>query len=102
MRRILSSTQTRSISNVLTTDRRTTIYPRNGNDWTARFAPIAKEVELLPARTAFIDGEAMAIDRRALPDFHKLRCQLGQATAGSSTSFRPAVARRGRSAGHWH
>jgi bifunctional non-homologous end joining protein LigD len=58
---------------------RATVYTRNGNDWTARFGPIAKAVELLPARTAILDGEAVAIDRKGAADFHELRRQLGQA-----------------------
>jgi bifunctional non-homologous end joining protein LigD len=58
---------------------RATIYTRNGNDWTARFGPIAEAVELLPARTAILDGEAVAIDRKGAADFHELRRQLGQA-----------------------
>jgi bifunctional non-homologous end joining protein LigD len=61
------------------TEGRGTIYTRNGNDWTARFGPIAPAVELLPARTAIIDGEAVAIDRKGAADFHELRRQLGQA-----------------------
>ena len=55
-----------------------TIYTRNGNDWTTRFGPIARAVELLPARTAILDGEAVAIDRKGAADFHELRRQLGQ------------------------
>ena len=58
---------------------RATIYTRNGNDWTTRFGPIAPAIELLPARTAIIDGEAVAIDRKGAADFHELRRQLGQA-----------------------
>ena len=57
---------------------RATVYTRNGNDWTARFGPIAKAVELLPARTAILDGEAVALDRKGAADFHGLRRQLGQ------------------------
>ena len=44
-----------------------------------RFGPIAKAVELLPARTAILDGEAVALDRKGVADFHRLRRQLGQA-----------------------
>ena len=58
---------------------RATIYTRNGNDWTARFGPIAQAVERLPARTAILDGEAVALDRKGVADFHGLRRQLGQA-----------------------
>jgi bifunctional non-homologous end joining protein LigD len=58
---------------------RATVYTRNGNDWTARFGPIAQAIELLPARTAILDGEAVALDRKGVADFHELRRQLGQA-----------------------
>jgi hypothetical protein len=55
-----------------------TVCTRNGNDWTARFGPIANAVELLPARTASLDGEVVALDRKGVADFHGLRRQLGQ------------------------
>jgi bifunctional non-homologous end joining protein LigD len=55
-----------------------TVYTRNGNDWTARFGPIANAVELLPARTAILDGEVVALDRKGVADFHGLRRQLDQ------------------------
>ena len=58
---------------------RATVYTRKGNDWTARFGPIAKAVELLPARRAILDGEAVALDQKGIADFHGLRRQLGQA-----------------------
>jgi len=34
---------------------------------------------LLPARSAIFDGEAVALDRKGVADFHELRRQLGQA-----------------------
>jgi bifunctional non-homologous end joining protein LigD len=58
---------------------RATVYTRKGNDWTARFGPIARAIELLPARSAILDGEAVALDRKGVADFHELRRQLGQA-----------------------
>ena len=56
-----------------------TVYTRKGNDWTVRFGPIAQAVELLSARTAILDGEAVALDGKGVADFHGLRRQLGQA-----------------------
>ncbi len=61
------------------TSGRATVYTRNGNDWTARFGPIAQAIELLPARSAILDGEAVALDRKGAADFHELRRQLGLA-----------------------
>ena len=58
---------------------RATVYTRKGNDWTARFGPIAQAIKLLPARSAILDGEAVALDRKGVADFHELRRQLGQA-----------------------
>ena len=59
---------------------RATVYTRKGNDWTARFGPIARAIELLPVRSAILDGEAVALDRKGVADFHELhRRQLGQA-----------------------
>jgi bifunctional non-homologous end joining protein LigD len=81
---------------------RATVYTRNGNDWTARFGPIAKAVELLPARSAILDGEAVAIDRKGVADFHGLRASSARRTAGSSTKLSTCCGSTGRICGRSH
>ena len=81
---------------------RATIYTRNGNDWTARFGPIAQAVELLPARTAILDGEAVALDERALPIFTGCAGSSARRTAGSSTRPSTCCGSTGRICGRCH
>jgi bifunctional non-homologous end joining protein LigD len=52
------------------------IYSRSGYDWTAQYAAIAKAGEQLPARSAILDGEAVALGSTNLPDFQALRREL--------------------------
>jgi bifunctional non-homologous end joining protein LigD len=54
------------------------IYTRKGNDWTARFRAIADALATLPARSAILDGEAVAVDRDGRPDLHAVRSSNGR------------------------
>jgi ATP-dependent DNA ligase len=49
-----------------------TTYTRNGHDWTAKFAPIAKAARGIPARQAIIDGEICVQDEKGVTDFSAL------------------------------
>ena len=53
-----------------------TLKTRNGHDWTARFAAIAKAAASLP--DAVIDGEVVAHDRDGTPDFAALQVALSE------------------------
>ncbi len=53
-----------------------TLKTRNGHDWTARFAAIAKRAASLP--DAIIDGEIVAHDRDGAPDFAALQVALSE------------------------
>ena len=56
----------------------TKVYSRTGLDWTEEFGPIAAAAGLLKAKSAVIDGEAVAHGSNGLPDFQQLRRELGK------------------------
>jgi bifunctional non-homologous end joining protein LigD len=49
------------------------IYTRNGNDWTAKFSKQVKALDQLDIDNAWLDGEAVVLDSRGLPDFQALQ-----------------------------
>ncbi len=53
-----------------------TLKTRNGHDWTARFAAIAREAATLP--DAMLDGEIVAHDAQGAPDFAALQVALSE------------------------
>ena len=53
------------------------LLTRRGNDWTARFPPIAGAVEALPVRQAVLDGEAVALLPDGRSSFQALQRALG-------------------------
>ncbi|MBD9375652.1 ATP-dependent DNA ligase [Rhizobium sp. ARZ01] len=53
------------------------IVTRGGHDWTERFPTIAEAVRRLPAETAILDGEAVALDEQGRLDFGALQHALG-------------------------
>ncbi len=63
--------------------RHVTLTTRSGQDWTARFPGIAQAMAKLPARSALLDGEAVALDTRGRSNFQKLQRALG----GADTSL---------------
>ena len=63
------------------------IYTRNGNDWTRQFAPIARAVAQLAARSAIMDGEAVVLNEDGRSDFGALRGELD----GKSSRLRYVV-----------
>jgi bifunctional non-homologous end joining protein LigD len=54
-------------------ERRVRLLTRNGYDFADRFPLIAKAVEALPARSCFIDGEAIVVNSDGLSVFDLLR-----------------------------
>ncbi|BAN23307.1 DNA ligase D [Caballeronia insecticola] len=46
---------------------------RNGNDWTAKFSKQVKALEQLDIESGWLDGEAVVLDERGLPDFQALQ-----------------------------
>ncbi|MCE4541603.1 MULTISPECIES: DNA ligase D [unclassified Caballeronia] len=49
------------------------IYTRNGNDWSAKFSKQVKALEKLDIESGWLDGEAVVLDERGLPDFQALQ-----------------------------
>jgi bifunctional non-homologous end joining protein LigD len=58
-------------------DRKVELITRKGNDWTARFPPIAHAIARLAAREAVVDGEACILDHRGRSSFGLLQAWLG-------------------------
>ena len=59
-------------------DGRVTIFSRNGLDWTARVKSIAKALDKLPAKTAVIDGEVVALNEKGLSSFSDLQAAFDE------------------------
>ncbi len=49
------------------------LVTRNNNDWTARFAPIARAVEGMGIDEAIFDGEIVVLNEKGISDFQKLQ-----------------------------
>jgi bifunctional non-homologous end joining protein LigD len=58
---------------------------RKGLDWTTKFAAIAQQAKSLP--DCMIDGEAVALDRRGVPDFGALQAALSEGKSDSLIFF---------------
>jgi bifunctional non-homologous end joining protein LigD len=56
------------------------LFSRRGNDFTKRFAPIARAAETLNTDVAVLDGELVAIDEKGRPSFQALQ---GAGNAGA-------------------
>lgn len=52
---------------------RVAAFTRRGNDWTAAFRGLADAASAIPARSAAIDGEVVALDDKGMPSFSKLQ-----------------------------
>ena len=61
---------------------RTTIYSRQGHNWTEQFGTIARAAKDLAARDAILDGEVVVPGKQGVPDFQALRRALGKRGGG--------------------
>ena len=52
------------------------LWTRNQNDWTSKFASIARALKDFPANSAILDGEVMALDDKGRASFQKLQQSL--------------------------
>ena len=52
------------------------LVSRNGKDWTAAFADVAKDLARLPVRAAWIDGEVVVLDAAGRTSFQALQNAL--------------------------
>ncbi|HVV99077.1 MAG TPA: DNA ligase D [Planctomycetaceae bacterium] len=58
------------------------LFTRSGQDWTAKFAEIAAEIEKLPARQAWLDGEVVALEANGTSSFQALQRALSEKHTG--------------------
>jgi bifunctional non-homologous end joining protein LigD len=65
-------------------DGRVTLYTRRGNDWTLRMPRLAEALAMIPAGTAFLDGELVSLDARGVSDFHGLQDALARGPVRNS------------------
>jgi bifunctional non-homologous end joining protein LigD len=54
------------------------MFTRAGNDWTARFRPIAAILATLKTRAAYLDGEIVVVTGAGISDFGALQESLGR------------------------
>src|SRR5579883_832869 len=52
------------------------LLTRRANDWSANFPTLKKALEGLPARSAWLDGEAVVLDEKGRPSFQALQNAL--------------------------
>jgi bifunctional non-homologous end joining protein LigD len=65
---------------------RATLLTRNRQDWTNRYASIAAAAAALPVKSALLDGEVVALDRRGIPSFQALQ-HASALEAGRSLAY---------------
>ena len=49
------------------------LFTRNGNDWTDKMRGLADELASLPVGNAWLDGEAVVLNDKGVPDFNALQ-----------------------------
>jgi bifunctional non-homologous end joining protein LigD len=59
-------------------DGKARLITRQGNDWTDRFAPVARAAEVLPARQAVLDGEVVVLEANGTSSFQALQNALSE------------------------
>jgi len=56
------------------------LFTRSGQDWTERFASIARQLQALPVRDAVLDGEVVALAENGVSDFQRLQNAMKSGT----------------------
>lgn len=59
------------------------LLTRRSNDWTARFAKVARAIEALPVKSAVFDGEVVSLQASGRSDFQSLQNALSEQRSGS-------------------
>ncbi|CAB3627622.1 DNA ligase D [Achromobacter marplatensis] len=60
-----------------------TLHTRNGHDWSAKLPHLVDAFGRLPAKCAWVDGEAVVLDKQGVPNFQALQNAFdGEATGG--------------------
>lgn len=57
------------------------LFTRRGQDWTARFTSIARQLQTLPVRDAILDGEVVVLSESGASDFQRLQNAMKSGTA---------------------
>jgi bifunctional non-homologous end joining protein LigD len=60
---------------------RVQFWSRNARDWTDKFLSIVDAIKLLPAKSAFIDGEIVIVDAQGRSSFQKLQRSMGKSVS---------------------
>lgn len=76
------------------------LFSRRGNDFTKRFAVVAKAVTGIKADKAILDGEVVAVDEQGKPSFQMLQNRGGGSPWSCSLQV-PTVATRGTRDKDW-
>ena len=66
---------------------RARLISRNGNDWTKKFAQIAKDLARLPVKQAWLDGEVVVLDAEGRSSFQALQNALTSASTHGLALF---------------
>jgi bifunctional non-homologous end joining protein LigD len=72
-------------------NKRARLVSRNHNDLTAQFSEFARLGEEVPAKTAILDGEIVALDEQGRPSFSLMQQRTGLRSYGRRTGARPEV-----------
>ena len=68
-------------------DGKVRLITRNGHDWTARYAALAKALEALPCRSAVLDGEVVVQDPRGVTRLDLLEQALSEGASHAMTYY---------------
>ena len=68
-------------------DGKVRLITRNGHDWTARYAALAKALEALPCRSAILDGEVVVQDPRGVTRLDLLEQALSEGASHAMTYY---------------
>jgi len=63
------------------------MFTRAGNDWTARFRPIAAVLATLKLKSAYLDGEIAVLNPDGISDFGALQGALGRHGGSSELAY---------------
>jgi bifunctional non-homologous end joining protein LigD len=65
----------------------TRLFTRNGHDWTARLPALRDALAEMPVASAWLDGEAVVLDKDGRPDFNALQNAFDTRSTAEITLF---------------
>jgi bifunctional non-homologous end joining protein LigD len=63
------------------------LFTRGGHDWTHKMKPLAEEIEALGIDSGWLDGEAVVLDDKGVPNFNDLQRAFDASRTGSINYF---------------